>query len=162
MPMKISGIHVSTNNLITIELPFFAFTFLNFCRACCGWNNLANGRRVHWGQWVYACCLEHITWKSFFFCYFFVCVRACLCRCVLCVCGVWWSGGCKDITESYRGDQVQLIIKEPKSSNPHPPSLRWWIMTGPHLVIDSYIFFTLLFYLLIYLFILKFFFTRGK
>ena len=24
MPMKISGIHVSTNNLITIELPFFA------------------------------------------------------------------------------------------------------------------------------------------
>ena len=24
MPMKISGIHVSTNNLITIALPFFA------------------------------------------------------------------------------------------------------------------------------------------
>ena len=75
---------------------------------------------------MYACCLEHITWKSFFFCYFLcvrACVRACLGVCVgvCCVCGVWWSGGCKDITESYRGDQVQLIIKEPKSSNPHPP-----------------------------------------
>ena len=28
--------------------------------------------------------------------------------------------GRKDITESYRGDQVQFIMKEPKSSNPHP------------------------------------------
>ena len=35
-------------------------------------------------------------------------------------------------------------------------------MTSPHLVIDSYIFFTLLFYLLIYLFIFKFFFHKGK
>ena len=28
--------------------------------------------------------------------------------------------GRKDITESYRGDQVQFIMKEPKSSYPHP------------------------------------------
>ena len=63
--------------------------------------------------------------EEFLFLLFFVCacVRVCVgvCRCVLCVCGVWWSGGCKDITESYRGYQVQLIIKEPKFSNPHPP-----------------------------------------
>ena len=42
------------------------------------------------------------------------------------VCGVrhavQWRGGegRKDITESYRGDQVQFIMKEPKSSYPHP------------------------------------------
>ena len=50
--------------------------------------------------------------EEFLFLLFFVCacvracVRACLGVCVgvCCVCGVWWSGGCKDITESYRGD----------------------------------------------------------
>ena len=42
------------------------------------------------------------------------------------VCGVrhavQWRGGegRKDITESYRGDQVQFIMKEPKPSYPHP------------------------------------------
>ena len=66
--------------------------------------------------------MEEFLFLLFFVCACVrVCVCMCVCRCVLCVCGVWWSGGCKDITESYRGDQVQLIIKEPKSSNPHPP-----------------------------------------
>ena len=44
------------------------------------------------------------------------------------VCGVrhavqWRGGGGegrKDIKESYRGDQVQFIMKEPKPSYPHP------------------------------------------
>ena len=36
-------------------------------------------------------------------------------------CGAVEGGeGRKDITESYRGDQVQFIMKEPKSSYPHP------------------------------------------
>ena len=45
------------------------------------------------------------------------------------VCGVrhavqWRGGGGegrKDITESYMGDQVQFIMKEPKPSYPQPP-----------------------------------------
>ena len=38
-------------------------------------------------------------------------------------CGAVGGGGegRKDITESYRGDQVQFIMKEPKPSYPHPP-----------------------------------------
>ena len=37
-------------------------------------------------------------------------------------CGAVEGGeGRKDITESYRGDQVQFIMKEPKPSYPHPP-----------------------------------------
>ena len=37
-------------------------------------------------------------------------------------CGAVEGGGegRKDITESYRGDQVQFIMKEPKPSYPHP------------------------------------------
>ena len=66
---------------------------------------------------MYACCLEHKKKTELF--YFKVCVGVCV-RVYMCVCGVWWGGGCNDSTESYGGDLVQLIIKEPKSSYTHP------------------------------------------
>ena len=81
---------------------------------------------------MYVCCLEHKKPNCFIF--KFVCVCVCVCVCVwgggegvrmcvcVCLCGVWCGGGCNDVTESYGGDQVQFIIKEPKSSYPHPPT----------------------------------------
>ena len=56
-----------------------------------------------------------------------VCVCVCVggggCVCVyvcVCVCGVWCGGGCNDITESYGGDQVQLIIMNQNPPAPTP------------------------------------------
>ena len=87
---------------------------------------------------MYVYCLEHKKPNCFIFKFVFVCVcvcvGVCVCVCVcvcvgggvrmcvcVCLCGVWCGGGCNDITESYGGDQVQFIKKEPKSSYPHPP-----------------------------------------
>ena len=85
-----------------------------------------------------------------------VCVGVC------CVCAGCGGVGVVRILQSLIG----VIRYNWSSKNQNPPiptpSLRWWIMTGPHLIIDSYIFFTLLFYLLIYLFIFKFFFSLGE
>ena len=67
----------------------------------------------------------HVVWniKKKPNCFILKCVWGWVCVCVrvyMCVCGVWWGGGCNDSTESYGGDLVQLIIKEPKSSYTHP------------------------------------------
>ena len=71
-----------------------------------------------------------------------IAANECVCVCV-CVC--MWCGGRggrrKDITESYGGDQVNLSYWRTKILLPPPLSPRWWIMTSPHLVIYSYIFF---------------------
>ena len=89
-------------------------------------------------------------------CFIFKCEWGWVCVCVyVCVCGVWWGGGCNDITESYGGDQVQLIIM---NQNPPAPTPLPQVMNNdrpPFSYLFIYIF--LLFdsiYLFIYLFIL--------
>ena len=83
----------------------------------------------------------------------------------VCVC-VWGGGGCNDITESYGGDQVQLIIM---NQNPPAPTPLPQVMNNdrpPFSYLFTYIF--LLFYsiyLFIYLFIhslITFFSTKGE
>ena len=77
------------------------------------------------------------------------------------VCGVrravQWRGGegRKDITESYRGDQVQFIMKEPKPSYPHPPPPGDEYDRPPF----SYLFIVFFSILLLHLFIYSFFIT---
>ena len=72
-------------------------------------------------------------------------------------CGAVEGGGegRKDITESYRGDQVQFIMKEPKSSYPHPLPQ---VMNNDRPPF-SYLFIVFFLILLLYLFIYSFFIT---
>ena len=98
--------------------------FHYFCRARYDLDNLANGIfPCHKLQGVFTEVSEcmYVVWniknQIVLFLSLCVCVRVCVC-----LCGVWCGGGCNDITESYGGDQVQFIIKEPKSSYPHPPT----------------------------------------
>ena len=83
------------------------------------------------------------------------------------VCGVrhavQWRGGegRKDITESYRGDQVQFIMKEPKPSCPHPLPQ---VMNNdrPPFIYLFIVFFLNSFITFIYLFIFYYFFLLRK
>ena len=71
-------------------------------------------------------------------------------------CGAVEGGeGRKDITESYRGDQVQFIMKEPKPSYPHPLPQ---VMNNDRPPF-SYLFIVFFLILLLYLFIYSFFIT---
>ena len=82
-------------------------------------------------------------------------------------CGGMGEGGVVRILQSYGGDQVNLSYWRTKILLlvPPPPSPRWWIMTGPHLVIYSHIYFysfILFIYLFIYSFILWLLFFSAK
>ena len=70
-------------------------------------------------------------------------------------CGAVEGGGegRKDITESYRGDQVQFIMKEPKPSYPHPLPQ---VMNNDRPPF-SYLFIVFFLILLLHLFIYSFF-----
>ena len=71
-------------------------------------------------------------------------------------CGAVEGGeGRKDITESYRGDQVQFIMKEPKPSCPHPLPQ---VMNNDRPPF-SYLFIVFFLILLLHLFIYSFFIT---
>ena len=117
--------------------------FHYFCRARYDLDNLANGIfPCHKLQGVFTEVSEcmYVVWniKNQIVLFLSLCVCVCVCVCVwgggggggayvcmcvfVCLCGVWCGGGCNGITESYGGDQVQFIIKEPKSSYPHPPT----------------------------------------
>ena len=132
---EISGTHVK-EKLIILELSLFCIAcrwknrdrncmFHYFCRARYDLDNLANGIfPCHKLQGVFTEVSEcmYVVWNiKKANCFIFKCEWGWVCVCVyVCVCGVWWGGGCNDITESYGGDQVQLIIMNQNPPAPYP------------------------------------------
>ena len=142
--------------------------FHYFCRARYDLDNLANGIfPCHKLQGVFTEVNEcmYVVWNiKKANCFIFKCEWGWVCVCVyVCVCGVWWGGGCNDITESYGGDQVQLIIM---NQNPPAPTPLPQVMNNdrpPFSYLFTCIF--LLFYsiyLFIYSFILWLLFFSAK